>query len=273
MVFLFWPVTVYVRDKGLSGKMFDEDFANEKSVIHRLDPRVKIVIAAAFSSVISVSSRWIALAPGLVFSVSLVLISGLPIRKVCLRLVVVNSLILFLWFFLPFSLKGTPCFTIGPFTATKEGMLYVLLLTLRSNIIVLALVSLVSTIPIFALGRAMGRLCVPNKIVQLFLFTYRYLHVIHLEYLRLVNALKIRGFRPTTSMHTYKTYAYLFGMLLVKSYDRSERVRKAMLCRGFKGKFYDMTRPSLRTFDLVTMLLMCVAVVGIALLQWTRFIY
>jgi len=62
--------------------------------------------------------------------------------------------------------------------------------------------------------------------------------VIHKEYHRLVNAMKMRGFRPGTNMHTYRTYAYLVGMLLVRSFDRSKRIVAAMKCRGFKGKFY-----------------------------------
>jgi len=253
--------------------MFDDGFINGDSLIHRFDPRFKIVVAVAFSIVVAVSTRWVALIPALFLSLVLVLAGRLPIKKACFRLMVVNGLILFLWFFLPFSFEGAPFFTIGPFTATEEGVRYATILTLRSNIIILALISLVSTISVFTFGRAMRELRVPDKIVQLFFFTYRYLHVIHLEYERLVKALKIRGFQPKTNMHTYKTYAYLVGMLLVKSYDRSERVRRAMLCRGFKGSFYDLSEFRVRREDIVIMFLMLMAVAAIALLQWTTIIY
>ena len=56
--------------------------------------------------------------------------------------------------------------------------------------------------------------------------------------------MKIRGFQPRTNLHTYRSYAYLAAMLLVRSYDRADRVFQAMLCRGFHGVFY-----SLRTFS------------------------
>ena len=254
-------------------QMFDNGFTQGDSLIHRFDPRFKIVAAAAFSIVIAVSSRWSALIPGLFVSAALVVIGRLPIKKVCIRLMVINGFIVFLWFFLPFSFKGMPLITIGPFTATKEGVLYATLLTLRSNIILLALISLVATSSVFTLSRAMRELRVPDKIVQLFFFTYRYLHVIQLEYNRLVNTLKIRGFHPKTNMHTYKTYAYLVGMLLVKSYDRAERIRKAMLCRGFKGSFYNLSEFCVKRTDIVMMCLMLMAVAVIALLQWTTTIY
>jgi cobalt/nickel transport system permease protein len=185
----------------------------------------------------------------------------------------VNGLVLFLWIFLPFSFEGEPLFTLGPLTATKEGVSYAALLTLRSNIILLACICLASTTSILAIGGAMRQLRIPDKAVQLFFFTYRYLHVIYLEFQRLINALKIRGFQPRTSIHTYRTYAYLIGMLLVRSYERSERIRNAMLCRGFNGRFYNLTDFSLKPFDFIIFFIMFLALLMVALLQWTQIIY
>ena len=68
--------------------------------------------------------------------------------------------------------------------------------------------------------------------------SYRYLFLIEQEYQRLIRAARIRGFRPGTNLHTYKTYASIVGMLLVRSTLRADRVYQAMLCRGFRRKFY-----------------------------------
>jgi cobalt/nickel transport system permease protein len=68
--------------------------------------------------------------------------------------------------------------------------------------------------------------------------SYRYLFVIEQEYQRLLRAVKIRGFVPRTSMHTYRTYAHIIGMLFVRAAARADRVYHAMLCRGFKGQFF-----------------------------------
>jgi cobalt/nickel transport system permease protein len=38
--------------------------------------------------------------------------------------------------------------------------------------------------------------------------------------------------------HTYRSFGYLVGMLLVGSLDRSQRVIAAMKCRGFRGRFH-----------------------------------
>lgn len=56
----------------------------------------------------------------------------------------------------------------------------------------------------------------------------------------------LRGFNPTTSMHTYRTYASMVGMVLVRAWERARRVRDAMICRGFRGRVY-----TLATYDAV----------------------
>ena len=248
--------------------MIEEVFIHGNSVIHGLDPRVRIAAAFAFSIMVAVCDRFAALVVAVGVSVVLILAARLPLNKVLRRLIIVNGLIVFLWVFLPFTFQGTPLFTLGPLTATREGIAYAAVITLKSNAIIIALMALVATMPIFTIGRAMRHLGVPSMMAYLFLFTYRYIHVINAEYQRLVRAIKIRGFRPASNMHTYRTYAYLVGMILVKSHDRSQRVRAAMLCRGFQGRFFDLSQFAFRPSDLVMALLMFSAVTVIGLLQW-----
>jgi cobalt/nickel transport system permease protein len=248
--------------------VFEEGFIEGDSVIHRLDPRIRCLVAASFSIVVAVSNRFMALIPALLFSLILIFLAGLSIQKVLSRLMIVNGFILFLWFMLPFTTDGSAVFSVGPLTATKAGVQIAILITLKSNTIILALLALTATMSVFTMGRALGDLHVPSKIVYLIFLTYRYVHVIHMEYRRLIKTLKIRGFRPRNNLHTYRTYAYLVGMLLVKSSDRAERVRAAMLCRGFQGKFYDFRDFDLSVSDVVMLVLMLMIISGIALLQW-----
>ena len=250
--------------------MIEEGFINGDSIIHRLDPRIKIILSSAFSIVVAVSDRFMALIPAVILAFFFVLLAGLSLKKVCFRLLIVNGLILLLWLFLPFTFGSEQLFAIGPLNATREGIIYSALITLKSNAIILALIALIASMSIFTLGHAMRNLHVPSKLIHLFLFTFRYIHVIYLEYQRLMNALKIRGFNPGTNIHTYKTYAYLVGMLLVKSYDRAERVKSAMLCRGFSGRFYDLSEFSFRPRDWVIVVLLLLATTCIGLLQWTN---
>lgn len=248
--------------------MIEQGFETGDSMIHRLDPRAKVVVTVCFSVVVALCDRFEATVPALISSLFLVLLAGLPLRKVFLRLLAVNSLIVLLWVFLPFTFRGEVLFRLGPLSASKEGVLHATLISLKANAIILVLVSLVSTMSVFDMGRAMRRLRIPTKIVHLFLFAYRYVHVIYMEYQRIMKAIKIRGFQPKTDMHTYRTYAYLLGMLFIKSYDRAERVRSAMLCRGFSGRFYDLGEFIFTVSDWVLTVLMLLGVTGIALIQW-----
>ncbi|MGD8228740.1 MAG: cobalt ECF transporter T component CbiQ [Desulfobacteraceae bacterium] len=252
--------------------MLEEGVVHGDSLIHRLDPRVRTVVAGAFSIVVATSDRFVALVPALIIAFSFLLLARLSFRDVIPRLLVVNGLILLLWFFLPFTTDGETLFIIGPLKGTKEGIIYSTAITIKSNTIIMTLMALIGTMPIFTLGRAMGSLHTPVKIVQLISFAYRYIHVIHGEYGRLVNAIKIRGFNPGNNLHTYRTYAYLVGMLLVKSYERARRVQAAMLCRGFRGEFYDLSEFFMKPSDRLALVLLLFVTMCIGVLQWTDII-
>ena len=158
--------------------MIGEDFLIGDSVIHRLDPRAKVITAAAFSIVVAVSERFAALLPSILVAVSFILLARLSLKRVCLRLLMVNLLILTLWLSLPFTFGGETLFSLGPLTATREGIGRAAALTVKSNAIIMALMAFIATMPVFTLGRALSYFHVPEKIVHLLSFTYRYIHVI-----------------------------------------------------------------------------------------------
>ena len=226
-----------------------EEFALGDSLIHRLDPRVKIAMAAIYSVIVALSGSVHAAAVSICFPVILILLGRLSLRRILRRLAVVNAFVLFLWVFLPFTYPGKIVYSLGPLDVHREGLVYALLITLKSNAIMLTVLSLLGTSSVFSVVYALSRLGVPDKLVHLFFFCYRYVHVVHEEYHKLVNALKIRGFKPGTNIHTYRTYSYLVGMLLVRSFDRSARILSAMKCRGFNGKFHLLARGEMHGHD------------------------
>ncbi|UCG14649.1 MAG: cobalt ECF transporter T component CbiQ [Deltaproteobacteria bacterium] len=248
--------------------MHIDNFASGNSVLHHLDPRIKIVVAALFSVVVALADKYACLSAALCVSLALLLLARLPLKQVLLRLLAVNTFILFLWVFLPFTYGGKELFTVGPLAATREGVAYALIITVKSNTIVLALIALLGTSPVITLGHALSHLYVPDKLIHLFFFSLRYLQVLHLEYERLRDAMRIRGFKPGTNLHTYRTFAYLVGMLLIKSVDRADRIRKAMLCRGFHGKLYVLSHFELQRKDVFMFVFMVLIVSGMAALQW-----
>jgi cobalt/nickel transport system permease protein len=214
-----------------------EEFAEGSTLLHRLDPRVKFLSTVPLVFVTAIMQGIKGPVAALSVAVALAAAARLDARKLLKRLVAVNAFLLLLWVFLPFSHPGAVVFSLGPLGATREGLLYVLGITLKGNAIVLMTIAVFGTSEVFHLAHALVHLKAPRKLVYLFFFFYRYLSVLHEEYTRLRQAMKIRCFRPGTNLHTYRTYACLAGMLIVRSYERSERIYDAMLCRGFRGHF------------------------------------
>jgi len=250
--------------------MVAEEFSSGNSLLHDLDPRIKIIVAALFSITVAVADRAEVLLLALLFSACCVILSSLPLLRVMRRLLLVNGFILLLWIVLPFTYPGRTLFSVGPFDATTEGVQYALTITIKSNTIILSCIALLGTTSIFTLVHALRHLHIPDKLVQLLFFSYRYIHVIHLEYLRLLNAMKVRCFRPRSNLRTYKAYAYLVGMMLLNSYDRSERVYDAMLCRGFKGQFWILDHFALKREDVILFIIMLLSIAALGFLQWGK---
>ncbi len=129
----------------------------------------------------------------------------------------------------------------------------------------LAAVLLVSAPPDATL-KAAHALCIPGLFVQLGLLSYRYLFVIGDELARLRVALRVRGFRNRANAHSYHTVGQAAGTLLVRGYERAERVSQAMRCRGFDGKFRALAVFQTRWVDVLAMTLVTLgsaAIVGL----------
>jgi cobalt/nickel transport system permease protein len=70
-------------------------------------------------------------------------------------------------------MKGEILGQVGPLNITKEGLIYCLLLTVKSNAIIVALITLTATMPVFTMGRTMGAIGVPLKVVNFFIFALK----------------------------------------------------------------------------------------------------
>ncbi|MDM8524775.1 cobalt ECF transporter T component CbiQ [Desulfococcaceae bacterium HSG8] len=250
--------------------MITEPFITGNSLIHRLDPRLRLVFATAYSFIFALSNRFPTLIAAFVLSFLMIALARLNIREVAGRLAVVNSFIFFLWLILPLTFEGDPLFHIGSVPVTRQGVLLSARITLKSNAILMMFIALVATSSLATLGQAMNRLHIPDKIVHLLLMTYRYVFVIEQEYQKLIRAAKVRCFLPKTSIHTYKTYAYLIGMLFVRASARAERVHQAMQCRGFRGKFYCLSEFSLTRLDIICSFFLIATIIGLEILEWVK---
>jgi cobalt/nickel transport system permease protein len=247
--------------------MIGESFAQGKTLLHQLDPRGKLLAAALISFSLAFSEDVAIVSGGLVIAFGLLLLAKPAGREVVRRLVFANYFLLFFWLFLPLT-YGERIWPLGVIPVRIDGLLLALLLTLKANAILLIFMTLVGTSSIVTTGHALHNLGVPAKLVHLLLFTFRYVHVLETEFARLHNAMLIRGFRPRTDLHTYRSYAYLIGMLLVRSSNRAQRVYEAMLCRGFHGRFHSLYHFSFTRKDGMFAFLVLLLVTMMGYLEW-----
>ncbi len=242
--------------------------AGAPAPLTKLDPRARILAALAFALTVTALSSLPALCAALAASSLMLILSGLPVRPTLRRMIMMDGFIIFMLLLLPFTMPGTPVLILpGGFTASAEGFRRAIEIALTANAVILALMVLVGTMEPVTLGHALARLHVPLRLVHLLLFTVRYIDVLRGEYLRLSQAMKARAFRPGTNRHTLRGLGHLVGMMLVRAFERSERVFQAMKCRGFTGNIPLLDDLCLRRADLHFALGFAVLLVALILLE------
>ena len=228
-----------------------EQFSQGTSILHRTDPRVKIIGTAALCLVIAPCQNFGTALTGLLIAVLLVITARLAPPLLIRRMLIVNGFNLLLLFMLPLTYGGQSVINFAGIEFSRPGFFLAILITIKANAIILIFISLLATSTVARLGHGLQELRLSPRLCMLLLLTYRYLSVINQEYLRLRRAAKLRCFSPGTNLHTYKTYGHLLGMLLVKSWNRAGRVQQAMELRGFSGKFYSLHELAITGKDVI----------------------
>src|SRR5204863_7888250 len=95
-----------------------------------------------------------------------------------------------------------------------------------------------------------------------------YVFVLMDELVRLRVAVRVRGYRARVNRHSYLTVGHVAGTLLVRGFERSERVGQAMRCRGFDGRFRSLTAFRTTAADVLTFLLVLAGSAGVVLLDY-----
>lgn len=239
--------------------------------IGTLNPRSRLLALAGFALLVVVGldgTAAVALASG--FAVMLAAAARLPVVATLRKVAALDGFMLMALVSLPFTVPGPAWVTVAGLPVSLEGMERALVILLKGNAVALAILALAGTMDTVTLGRALSRLGAPDKFVHLYFFTIRYLDVLGEEYRRLRTAMKARAFRLTAGRHGWRSLGWLFGMLMVRSVERAERITEAMRCRGFDGRLRSLRddgpfRRQDRVFALVSTagLVLLIAVAGL----------
>jgi len=236
---------------------FLDRYRKGTSLVHRLDPRLKLLAVLAFVLVVTTTppGNWAAfallaaLAIGAVLAAQVSLAEGLKHSAIALPFAGMVAVSL------PFTQAGEVVWSWQPFGFAQGGLFGFTLaitdagLVLFATVVVKAWLSvmvsglLVATTPFPDLLAAMRSLRVPAVLTATISFMYRYLFVLVDEAMRLQTA---RAARSVGAGRTIRWRARvlggMIGSLFIRSYERSERIYAAMLSRGFAGEVRTLTR-------------------------------
>lgn len=218
-------------------------------VLATIDPRARISVAVLFALAAVAVDSLVVLAGFLVMALVFAAAAELPLGATLKRIAAVDLFIVISVLALPFTLPGAALFNVGPWTASAAGTLAAAAIMLKASAIMLALSGLVGAVPVSGLGHSLARLGVPAKLISLLLLTERYIEVLHREQTRLRRAMKARAFTMGANAHTWRTLGFLVGMLLVRGFERAERILNAMKCRGFTGQLHARGGPPFAVRD------------------------
>jgi cobalt/nickel transport system permease protein len=222
-------------------------YHHKHSFIHRLDPRIKVVITIAFiiSNALLPDGAWIAFALAWLFILIANAFSQLGIGFTFRRSFIAFPFALAAITVL-FSIPGKPVssfqFLMWNFTITDAGLLRFVSIVIRSWLSVQMAILLVAVTEFPKIIHALTHLRVPAIITMIISFLYRYLFVLTDEVMRLLRARQARsaaspGQRSGGSMQWRARIAgHMAGQLFLRSYERSDRIYNAMLSRGYKGE-------------------------------------
>jgi cobalt/nickel transport system permease protein len=227
------------------------------SPLGRLDARWRLagllLLAAAATALRTVPAALALLAVSLL----LVWLSRLPGGWYARRLGAAALVLVVFGVTLPLLVDPSgPGWSLGPLRISVAGMRLAVLLVCKGITILSLVLVVLATAPLPTTLKAAHALRIPGLAVQLAMMTYRYVFVLADELARLRVALRVRGFRGGASRHGYRTVGRVTGTLLVRGYERAERVGQAMRCRGFDGRFRSLAEFRTRPADVAVFVLL-----------------
>jgi cobalt/nickel transport system permease protein len=246
-----------------------------ESVVHRRDPRVKVGLTLLFiltASLLPFGEFW-------AYGVLWVMVMAAAVTAdVGVGFVLKRSFIALPFALaavtLPFTIEGETLLVVpifGGLTVTVEGTIRFVSILIKSWISVQMAILMVAVTPFADMMWALRALYIPQPIVSIISFMYRYLFVLSDEVLRLLRARASRSATVAgrrsggTVLWRGKVAGRMAGSLMLRSFERSERIYHAMTARGYQGTFRSFGRRAMNRGDYL-FLALGVLLLGVVLL-------
>ena len=216
------------------------------SVIHKLDPRTKLVGTIGFIVSVFLFHTFAGYAVATIFLAGMILLSKVPVKFIFKGLKTIFMLLLITIFFNMILTPGEVVWKLGFIKVTKEGL--VLAGTMAIRLVYLVIGSSIMTLTttpnqltdgLERLLRPLNKLHVPvHDIAMMMSIALRFIPILLEETDKIMTAQKARGasFSEGNLLQRAKALVPILVPLLVSSFHRAEELATAMECRCYRGE-------------------------------------
>ena len=210
------------------------------SLVHRFDPRLKLVLTIAYIVLLFAASNPLGLTLSILFLAVMYRVAKIP-GKIILPIVVFTA-VLNLFFV---SGEGEPLVHIGFLTIYAEGVRYAVLMAVRvmaliagTSLLTYTTSPIVLTDAIEQLLKPLGKLHFPvHELAMMMSIALRFIPTLIEETDKIMNAQKARGAQLDTGKMTDRVKALVPVLipLFISAFRRADELAMAMECRCYRG--------------------------------------
>lgn len=215
------------------------------SILHRLDPRVKLVTTLIYIIGLFVCNSLLGYAVSALFLIVMIILSNVPFKYMIRGMRSIMALLLITVIFNIFLTKGTVLWSLGPLTITKEGCTFAAMMAVRlcfiligSSLMTLTTTPTALTDAMENLLRPLNRIHVPvHEISMMMSIALRFIPILMEEADKIMKAQMARGanFDSNKLIEKVKSLIPLLVPLFVSAFRRANDLAMAMEARCYRG--------------------------------------
>ena len=215
------------------------------SVVHKLDPRIKIIIVGLFIASLFFIDSFIPYIFILAFIGTVIKVANLPLKFILKGIRPLVFIILITLAINVFMTKGEVLFEIGPLTVTKEGLSTAVFMALRLIFLITGTSLLTLTTSPIALTDGIEKLLSPFKkiglpaheLAMMMTIALRFIPTLLEETDKIMKAQMARGadFESGNILNRAKNLVPLLVPLFINAFRRADELATAMEARCYRG--------------------------------------
>lgn len=226
-----------------------DELSNKRTIIHRINSTVKLIVALAYIVCVISFGKYdvVNIFPLLFYPIIIMALAEIPAKALLKRVLVVSPFVIGVGIFNP--IFDSKIYVVIMGLPISYGWVSFISLLIKCFLTVLATLILISTTGMNNISLALRKLGIPKIFVLQLSLTYRYISVLLEEAQNIWSAYLLRA--PGQKGVKIRIWGSLIGHLLLRTFDKAQRVYQAMALRGFQGEYRSGISQSLEAKDII----------------------